>query len=80
MGVTQYEIPLDSRIAAWVRSLPSPFAMDSARLYAGIAYYESKITHIQSICRAAGVLPCELDAAVFISADSQEWPADDNVF
>jgi hypothetical protein len=38
------------------------------------------MTHIQSICQAAGVLRRELDAAVFISVDSQEWPADDDVF
>lgn len=37
MGVTQYEIPLDSRIADWVRSLPSSFEMDPQRRYAGIA-------------------------------------------
>src|SRR5436305_9125177 len=41
MGLTQYEIPLDSRIADWVRRLPSPFPIDPKRLYAGIAYYES---------------------------------------
>ena len=45
MGVTQYEIPLDSRIADWVRSLPSPFPMDPKRLYAGIASRIEDDTH-----------------------------------
>ena len=38
------------------------------------------MTHIQLVCEAAGVLPGEFDAAVFASADDEEWPENDVVF
>ncbi len=44
------------------------------------AYYEDAMTHIQLVCEAAEVLPCEFDAAVFASADEEEWPENDMVF
>jgi hypothetical protein len=80
LGVTQYEIPLDSRVSNWLNALPSSFGIETSKLYTSIPYYEAKMTHIQVICALAGVLPCEFDAAVFASADVEEWPEDDNVF
>ncbi len=71
MGMLQYKIPLDSRIANWVNKLPLTFGMEPKRLYASVNYYEDKMAEIQAICQAAGVLPCELDAAVFVSSERQ---------
>jgi len=80
LGVAVYEIPLDSRICTWLNALPSPFQIKPERLYGGVQYYEGTMSHIQALCRAAEVFPCEFDAAVFASADTDEWPEDDDVF
>ncbi len=80
LGVTQYEIPLDSRICEWINALPSTYRVNPARLYDSVTYYEDTMSHIQAICAAAQVLPCEFDAAVFASADDEEWPENDVVF
>lgn len=80
LGVTQYEIPLDSRVSNWLNALPGSFGIEASKLYTSVPYYEAKMTEIQALCLAAGVLPCEFDAAVFASADDEEWPENDNVF
>jgi hypothetical protein len=80
LGVTQYEIPLDSRVSNWLNALPVSFGIEATKLYTSVPYYEAKMTEIQVLCAAADVLPCEFDAAVFSSADDEEWPEDDNVF
>jgi hypothetical protein len=54
--------------------------MDPERLYAGIAYYESKMTHIQSTCQAAVCFRVNLTPPSSSVRTSQEWPADDDVF
>jgi hypothetical protein len=80
LGVTQYEIPLDSRVSNWLNALPSSFGIEASKLYTSVRYYEAKMTEIQALCAAAGVMPCEFDAAVFSNADDEPWPDDDNVF
>jgi hypothetical protein len=80
LGVTRYEIPLDIRVCKWINALPSDFRLNPKKLYANVPYYEEAMTHIQSVCREAEVLPCEFDAAVFASADEEEWPENDVVF
>lgn len=80
LGVTQYEIPLDSRVSNWLKALPGSFGIEASRLYTSVPYYEAKMSEIQALCSAAGVLPCEFDAAVFANADEEEWPEDDTVF
>lgn len=63
LGLTRYEIPLDSRVAKWVNASLS-FKMDVNNLaYAN--RYEAYLDRIQEACAAAGVLPCVLDAAAF---------------
>lgn len=80
LGVTLYEIPVDSRICGWLNALPAPFQIKPERLYVSVPYYEATMSDIQALCAAACVLPCEFDAAVFASADADEWPEDDDVF
>jgi hypothetical protein len=80
LGVTQYEIPLDSRISGWINSIPADFRIDSKFLYSSVPYYESVMSHIQAICDEAEVLPCDFDASVFVSVDDDEWPDNDEVF
>ena len=59
-------------------SLVLPHKTD--HLYSNVAYYESTMAHIQATCEAAAVFPCEFDAAVFVAADDEEWPENDDVF
>ena len=67
-----YEIPLDSRLSEWLAALDPPFEMKRSKL-GGVPYYEARMTEIQALCRAAGVLPREFDAAVFSNADGNQW-------
>ncbi len=53
LGVTQYEIPLDSRICEWINALPSTFRVNPSQLYNSVAYYEDVMSHIQTICEVA---------------------------
>jgi hypothetical protein len=80
LGVTRYEIPLDSRVCGWINAIPSSFRVDVDRLYSSVPYCESTMCHIQAVCEAAAVLPCDFDAAVFVTADNEEWPDNDDVF
>lgn len=63
IGLTRYEIPLDSRLAKWVNKNLSR-NIDVKKLGV-LAYYEDTLDYIQSVCHNAGVLPCILDAAAF---------------
>jgi hypothetical protein len=73
LGVTRYEIPLDSRIAKWLMDFGFPIKLTPGAL-ADTAYYEFVLDGIQELCRRSEVLPCVLDAAIFTSFDKQEWP------
>lgn len=68
LGLTRYEIPLDSRVAAWINANLST-KVDESRL-SNVKYYESVLDYIQAVCRKAKVLPCEFDAAAFDFEDS----------
>ncbi|MGH9436026.1 MAG: hypothetical protein ACRD06_08515, partial [Terriglobia bacterium] len=70
LGLTRYEIPLDSRVAAWInKNLDPPVKIDPKELSVP-ARYESVLDHVQALCDAAGVLPCLLDAAAFVEGGS----------
>ena len=63
LGLTRYEIPLDSRVTNWVNtSLTNK--IESKRLN-DLKHYESVLDYLQTICHKADALPCELDAAAF---------------
>jgi len=69
LGLTQHEIPIDSRIVKWLRELGNS---DSLALLSSVAlgkseYYCCIMDTIQELCAEAGVLPCIFDASVFAS-------------
>jgi hypothetical protein len=68
LGLTRYEIPLDSRVAKWLNKFGFP-----VKVSAGALGDENVYNHlsdgVQELCRQAGVYPCVLDAAVFASFD-----------
>ena len=74
LGLTRYEIPIDSRVAKWVNGGNLSFKIDSKKLGAG-RYYELLADQIRVICVAAEVLPCVLDACIFAAADGG-WDAE----
>lgn len=63
LGLTRYEIPLDSRVCSWINNNLS-FHIDSAKLI-DLTYYEQMLDRVQAVCAEAGVLPCLFDAAAF---------------
>jgi thermostable 8-oxoguanine DNA glycosylase len=72
LGLTRFEIPIDSRIARWLNAFGFPVRINAATL-ADPNYYAFVSRGVQELCRAAGVLPCVLDAAVFASYDGEKW-------
>jgi hypothetical protein len=74
LGLTRYEIPIDSRVAKWIKGNLS-FSVDDSKLSNSV-YYESVVNKLREICAEAGILPCVLDAAMFADPD-REWTPDE---
>lgn len=73
LGLTRYEIPLDSRVMRWLRNeLKFPLPISGA-LLADREYYELILDMIQKLCAEATEYPCILDAAIFADADEDNW-------
>ena len=69
LGLTRYEIPIDSRITKWLNEeLKFPVALNASTLQ-DKNYYRFVSYGIQELCKACGVYPCIFDAAVFARAD-----------
>jgi hypothetical protein len=66
LGLTQHEIPLDSRVLKWLNKSGFPIHL-SAQGLADEAYYCFVLDGVQKLCSHAKVLPCIFDAAVFAS-------------
>lgn len=74
LGLTRFEIPLDSRIIKWLNKNKFPFALAASGL-SDENYYQLLMDGIQKWCLGSDILPCVLDAAIFSSFD-EEWPED----
>jgi hypothetical protein len=70
LGLTQHEIPLDSRVLKWLNKSGFPIRL-SAQSLADEAYYCFVLDGVQKLCSHAGVLPCIFDAAVFASFETK---------
>jgi hypothetical protein len=77
LGLTRFEIPIDSRITKWLNRTGFPVHLSAGAL-ADISYYKFIMQGVHELCRRSGVYPCVLDAAVFASFDGEGW-TDDNV-
>jgi len=63
LGLTRFEIPLDSRVAGWLAGrLGWNIRIEAL---ADRDYYEDLLDRVQASCERAGVLPTVFDAAVF---------------
>ena len=72
LGLTKYEIPIDSRITNWLNRFGFPVTLTSSPL-GDKGYYHFVLDGIQELCIKAQIYPCLLDAAIFSSFDNDEW-------
>src|SRR5262249_34104697 len=72
LGLTRYEIPIDSRITEWLNEFGFPVHL-SAPVLGDRAYYCFVMDGVRELCKVSDVLPCILDAAIFASSDGQGW-------
>lgn len=70
LGLTRFEIPLDSRLVAWLRE-----NLDWLICVEGLSdrnNYEELLDRIQCSCESAGVLPTVFDAAAFLKGSTMK--------
>lgn len=72
LGLTKFEIPIDSRITKWLIKFGFPIKLSAAAL-GDENYYNFVLDGFQKICEACDILPCVMDAVIFSSFDG-EWP------
>jgi len=70
LGLTKYEIPIDSRITKWLKDLGFPVAL-SANALGDLEYYKFVSRGFRELCDACDIYPCMLDAAIFSSFDAR---------
>jgi hypothetical protein len=76
LGLSRFEIPLDSRITKWLNAnLDLPYEVSGSGL-SNPEYYYFILDIVQESCSTAEVLPCIFDAAVFSSYDTN-WTQSD---
>lgn len=75
LGLIKYEIPIDSRLSAWLREFGFPVPLSAGAL-GDPAFYEFVLDVLVELCARAGVYPCVFDAAVFASRDEAAWTED----
>jgi hypothetical protein len=78
LGITRYEIPIDSRVTDWLNKFGFPIRL-SATALSDVNYYSFISDGIQVLCMRCSVFPCILDAAIFALKDADDW-TEDNVF
>ena len=74
LGLTRYEIPIDSRITKWLNHFGFPIRLSAGAL-ADPNYYNFVLDGFQKLCEAVNIYPCVMDAAIFASSDT-DWPED----
>lgn len=79
LGLTKYEIPIDSRITNWLNDFGFPLRLTSSPL-GDKGYYHFVLDGIQILCEKAEIYPCILDAAIFSSFDNDEWTDENAIF
>jgi len=70
LGLTRYEIPIDSRVNKWLRKFRFPVPVEASAL-SNPEYYEFVLDAVQALCLKSGELPCIVDAAIFTDADGE---------
>jgi thermostable 8-oxoguanine DNA glycosylase len=72
LGLTRFEIPVDSRVMRWLNDCKVfPFTV-TARALSDWNYYHFILDAIQELCRNCGTYPCILDASIFSSLENRQ--------
>lgn len=79
LGLTRFEIPIDSRITKWLNDFGFPVKLSAGAL-SDANYYEFVSEGFQQLCAKSDVYPCVLDAAIFASYDQGGWTEDNVVW
>lgn len=79
LGLTKYEIPIDSRITTWLNDFGFPVALSSTALQ-DKGYYHFVSDGIQTLCNHADIYPCVLDATIFASFDNGQWTEENTIY
>ena len=79
LGLTKYEIPIDSRITDWLNDFGFPIRLSAASLQ-DKEYYHFVSDGIQVLCSHAEIYPCVLDAAIFSSYDNNKWTKENIIY
>ena len=79
LGLTKYEIPLDSRITKWLNEFGFPVGLSAAAL-SDRNYYNFVSDGVQALCAQSDLYPCVLDAVIFTSFDAERWTEDNMVY
>jgi thermostable 8-oxoguanine DNA glycosylase len=79
LGLTKYEIPIDSRITNWLNDFAFPVTLSATALQEK-AYYHFVSDGIQLLCEKANIYPCVLDAAIFSSFDNGQWTKENAIY
>lgn len=72
LGLTKYEIPIDSRITKWLNEFGFPVKLSAGAL-SDQNYYNFISKGVQELCTQSNIYPCVLDAAIFTSFDKGGW-------
>ena len=65
LGLTRYEIPIDSRVGGWLYDEKLVPIKLTSSLLSNEEFYAFVLDGIQELCCRAEVYPCVLDAAIF---------------
>jgi hypothetical protein len=72
LGVTRFEIPIDSRVIRWLNEFGFPIRLSGSGLGDPV-YYEFVLDGVQRLCSAAQLYPCLLDAMIFAQNEPDDW-------
>lgn len=78
LGVSKFEIPIDSRITSWLNKFGFPLSLSSSSLQ-DKEYYHFVSDGFQKLCEKAKFYPCVVDAAIFSSFDNGQWTEENSL-
>ncbi len=79
LGLSRYEVPIDSRITKWLNEFGFPIWL-TANALGDRNYFEFVSDGFQRLAEACGIAPCVLDAAIFSSFDDGGWTEENVVW
>jgi hypothetical protein len=79
LGLTRYEVPIDSRIMKWLRAFGFPMELSPWAL-SDPGYFNLVSDGFQQLCLQSGLVPCLVDAAIFSSFDNGGWTEENVVW